>query len=119
MCRLAHSRSTEEAGRCAAVTDAAGASTSSSSGLEAEPEEAKRILCGLVAAPNYPTSFWNQLRWLMWRSLLAYLRNPADVAGRLLMYLFVGIMLGLIFLGDRRGEAPSPSDLALRCIRPL
>eukprot|EP00884_Botryococcus_braunii_P014363 jgi/Botrbrau1/22928/Bobra.0030s0006.1 len=98
-----------------AEVDALGASTSSSLQTEGETglEPSKRICFGLLPARTYPTPFWNQLRWLMWRNLLAYLRNPADVAGRLIMYLFIGLVLGLVFLQDRRGGELTAIQLML------
>jgi hypothetical protein len=91
-----------------------GASTSSGPETAEGLEAGKRRLFGLLPPRSYPTSIWNQLRWLMWRNLLAYLRNPADVAGRLVTYLFVGIVLGLIFVQDRRdgGFLSAPTCLS-------
>ncbi len=34
---------------------------------------------------------------LAWRELLAVTRNPADVAGRTLVFCWVGVIVGLIF----------------------
>lgn len=38
-----------------------------------------------------------QVRVLTWRELLAVTRNPADVAGRTLVFCWVGVVVGLIF----------------------
>lgn len=53
---------------------------------------------------TYPTSFWNQLGWLIYRNLLQVMRNPADMAGRVFANLAVGIFLGLIFMGPLAGK---------------
>eukprot|EP00884_Botryococcus_braunii_P013426 jgi/Botrbrau1/22084/Bobra.0206s0011.1 len=47
---------------------------------------------------TYPTSFANQLVCLMWRTSLSYLRNPADVAGRVLLACSIGSLGGLAFV---------------------
>eukprot|EP00884_Botryococcus_braunii_P020149 jgi/Botrbrau1/6818/Bobra.0153s0015.3 len=68
------------------------------------------VTCGTNAVkaattvPVYPTSFWNQLMCLLWRSLMSYLRNPADVIGRLLMSLSIGIVVGVTFINSNNGE---------------
>ncbi|GBF87651.1 ABC transporter G family [Raphidocelis subcapitata] len=43
-----------------------------------------------------------QFRVLMWRELLAVTRNPADVAGRMLIFAWIAVLTGLIYynLGD-------------------
>eukprot|EP00884_Botryococcus_braunii_P015155 jgi/Botrbrau1/23640/Bobra.55_2s0027.1 len=46
---------------------------------------------------RYPTSLFNQLLVLCWRTLLQYLRNPADVALRIFIFTMVGTFMGLIF----------------------
>lgn len=77
-------------------------------GSDADPDE--RRLCGWLPVHSYPTSFWNQLRWLMYRNVLQVLRNPADMAGRVFCNLVLGIMLGLIFMGpnNRKGSKGDP-----------
>lgn len=54
--------------------------------------------------PTYPTSCWNQLICLLWRSLMTYVRNPADVIGRLLMSLSIGILVGITFINSNAGK---------------
>jgi hypothetical protein len=45
-----------------------------------------------------PRGSWvRQVRVLFWRELLAVTRNPADVAGRMLIFCWLGIFIGLIF----------------------
>ena len=51
---------------------------------------------------RYPTAGWTQYRVLQARALKAYSRNPANVAGRTSMSIFLGIVGGLVFL--RRGS---------------
>eukprot|EP00884_Botryococcus_braunii_P000761 jgi/Botrbrau1/10686/Bobra.139_2s0016.1 len=88
-------------------------SIAASSDIGAPAEQAR--LCGLLPYSSpYPTSFWNQLRWLMYRNMLEVLRNPADLMGRLLLNLLVGIMEGMIFMGPsymHGGKADSVSIL--------
>eukprot|EP00884_Botryococcus_braunii_P002265 jgi/Botrbrau1/12039/Bobra.0293s0015.1 len=67
-------------------------------GSETDPDE--RRLCGFLPVLSYPTSFWNQLRWLMYRNVLQVMRNPADMAGRVFCNLVLGIMLGAHLYGS-------------------
>lgn len=46
---------------------------------------------------GYPTSWMNQFITLLWRSLMNVTRNPADVAGRMLTFTYVGGFIGLVF----------------------
>jgi hypothetical protein len=54
--------------------------------------------------PAYPTPFWNQLLVLSWRALMAYIRNPTDVIGRLLLSNSVGLVIGLVFINANPGQ---------------
>lgn len=56
--------------------------------------------------PGYPTSFWNQTACLMWRALMASIRNPFDVGCRLVMCLSIGILCGLVFINATGGTLP-------------
>eukprot|EP00884_Botryococcus_braunii_P007539 jgi/Botrbrau1/16787/Bobra.150_2s0017.1 len=47
---------------------------------------------------SYPTSFFNQLPVLCWRSFLQYIRNPADASLRIFVMAMVGTFLGIFFL---------------------
>jgi hypothetical protein len=40
-----------------------------------------------------------QYRALTWREYLAITRNPADVAGRMLVYIWLALFVGLVFYG--------------------
>jgi hypothetical protein len=62
------------------------------------------VVRAAVSAPAYPTSFFNQLICLLWRSLMVYVRNPADVAGRLMMSLSIGIVVGITFMRSNEGK---------------
>ncbi len=44
-------------------------------------------------------------RALYWREMLGAIRNPTDVAGRMLLFTFIGVTCGLVFwrMGDGRG----------------
>lgn len=56
----------------------------------------------------YPTTWWTQFRILAWRALLAYTRNPADVAGRMMMAQGVAIMDGVVIMsGGNHGDTQS------------
>lgn len=50
-----------------------------------------------VFNPGYPTSWLTQFFTLTWRSLLNVTRNPADVAGRMLTFTYVGAFIGAVF----------------------
>jgi hypothetical protein len=41
--------------------------------------------------------WWAQFRVLLGRELLVTMRNPADVAGRMLLFAWVGVFAGLVF----------------------
>eukprot|EP00884_Botryococcus_braunii_P000584 jgi/Botrbrau1/10526/Bobra.7_1s0007.1 len=47
---------------------------------------------------KYPTRWLRQCQILTWRALLAYTRNPADVAGRMMMAQGVAIMDGVVIM---------------------
>lgn len=53
---------------------------------------------------SYPTDVWNQYCVLQQRALQAYTRNPANVAGRTLMAMFIGVIGGLVFYKQPEGE---------------
>lgn len=54
-----------------------------------------------VAASNgstaYRSGWWQQYKALSWRELLKVTRNPADVAGRMLTFTWIALMVGLIY----------------------
>ena len=54
---------------------------------------------------SFPTDVWNQYCVLQRRALQAYTRNPANVAGRTLMAMFIGIIGGLVFYKQPDGAA--------------
>lgn len=45
----------------------------------------------------YPTGWWRQFAACYGRELLAVTRNPADVAGRILTFTWVGLLTGILF----------------------
>eukprot|EP00884_Botryococcus_braunii_P007280 jgi/Botrbrau1/16553/Bobra.176_2s0002.1 len=53
---------------------------------------------------SYPTSFFNQLPVLCWRSYLQYIRNPADASMRIFVFTMVGTFLGIFFLNTFGAE---------------
>ena len=56
-----------------------------------------------VSPAKFTTSCFilvNQIRVLAWREMLLITRNPADVAGRLLINAWVGCFLGVVFWGS-------------------
>jgi hypothetical protein len=52
---------------------------------------------------------WRQFRALLWREAISLVRNPADVAGRMATFAFVGLLDGLIRYG-LSGQASSLWD---------
>jgi hypothetical protein len=54
----------------------------------------------------YPTGWWRQFVACFGRELLSVTRNPADVAGRVLTFTWVGILTGVLFY-DLPGDASS------------
>ena len=51
----------------------------------------------LSHAIDYQSSFWRQLKWLLWRSFLSSSRNPVHSSGLLLKSVVPAIILGLLF----------------------
>jgi hypothetical protein len=49
------------------------------------------------SSPAYRTSWLQQYRALTWRECVKVTRNPADVAGRLLTFTWVALLVGLIY----------------------
>ena len=45
-----------------------------------------------------------QVQLLFWRAWTSYVRNPADVAGRLVVTAAVAIVIGLVFLAAPNSE---------------
>ncbi|GBF93870.1 ABC transporter G family [Raphidocelis subcapitata] len=60
-------------------------------------------LCEVAAAvvdrDKQRPGWWIQFKTLFARELLVTMRNPADVAGRMLLFTWVGVFCGLIFWG--------------------
>ncbi|KAI8463050.1 MAG: P-loop containing nucleoside triphosphate hydrolase protein [Monoraphidium minutum] len=50
-------------------------------------------------------TWWTTFRALLWREMLGTIRNPADVAGRMLLFAWMGVFCGLVFwrMGDSAG----------------
>ncbi|KXZ56416.1 hypothetical protein GPECTOR_1g370 [Gonium pectorale] len=46
-----------------------------------------------------PPGWLRQVRALFWRELLSMTRNPADVAGRMLIFCWIALVVGIIFYG--------------------
>ena len=53
------------------------------------------------------TSYWNQYLVLQGRAVAAYTRNPANVAGRTIMAIFVAVFAGMIFMRPPAGTVLS------------
>lgn len=68
---------------------------------------------------RYPSSYWNQYCVLQGRALQAYTRNPANVAGRTLMAIFIGIIGGIVFLKTPAGPQSTPSQALLHVLQLL
>eukprot|EP00884_Botryococcus_braunii_P013437 jgi/Botrbrau1/22094/Bobra.0206s0020.1 len=84
---------------------------SSRGGLELHQERSvvRGSLRQIWMSRAYPTPLLNQLSCLLWRALMAYIRNPADMAGRLVLGTSTGIICGLTFLNanpDGKGVLP-------------
>jgi hypothetical protein len=47
---------------------------------------------------------------------MAYIRNPADVIGRLLLSLCVGLVIGLVFINANPGECSPACMLTVVCV---
>lgn len=73
------------------------------SGAEQTFTETQHRLLLKPLASTYPTPFGNQLVCLMWRAMMSYIRNPADVAGRLLLALGIGVLAGLAYFNSNTG----------------
>lgn len=82
---------------------------------------------GTIKAPEsvYATGWWRQFTACYGRELLAITRNPADVAGRIMTFTWVGILTGILFY-NLPGDASSLqrrlnlvfSNLAFLCLMP-
>jgi hypothetical protein len=59
-----------------------------------------------------PTGWLNQYAVLQWRALQAYSRNPANVAGRTLMAVFIGVVGGLVFFKRADAQAGVAQDIS-------
>ena len=64
-------------------------------------------------------SWFGQLRVLFWRELLAITRNPADVAGRMLIFTWISIFLGLIYFDLGNNIADLRSRMNVLFIQPV
>jgi ABC-type multidrug transport system ATPase subunit len=64
-----------------------------------EEKAVSRGLCGLGAPKSSKgaASWFTQFRVLLWREFLSITRNPADVAGRCLIFCWLAIFVGLIY----------------------
>ncbi|KAG1665475.1 hypothetical protein FOA52_007607 [Chlamydomonas sp. UWO 241] len=60
--------------------------------------------CGAPHPEDQPPTWLQQFRTLAWRELLLSTRNPADVAGRTIIFTWVGIVIGLVFWSDGGSE---------------
>jgi len=64
-------------------------------------------------------SWFGQLRVLFWREILAITRNPADVAGRMLIFTWISIFLGLIYFDLGNNIADLRSRMNVLFIQPV
>ena len=73
--------------------------------------------CALAACTRrYPTNAWTQYRVLQARAIKAYSRNPANVAGRTSMSIFLGIVGGLVFLNRSSGQSSASLCVAQQAV---
>ena len=63
----------------------------------AREHDGSAAAAAVAAAPPSRAGWGRQFRVLLWRELLAVTRNPADVAGRMLVFAYISALLGLIF----------------------
>jgi hypothetical protein len=49
------------------------------------------------ARPGWATGWWTQYTSCLGRELLAITRNPADVAGRMLTFSWVALLMGMLY----------------------
>ncbi|BDA40680.1 ABC transporter G family member 22 [Coccomyxa sp. Obi] len=75
-------------------------------GAEPSLPEDKKVVAVVEEAfsRSYPTGVWNQYCVLQQRALQAYTRNPANVAGRTLMAIFIALVGGLVFYKHPEGH---------------
>jgi hypothetical protein len=64
-------------------------------GLRAAEKKSERA--AKRAGRRYATSWGRQYLTLLWRETLAITRNPADVAGRMLTFVWVALLVGFIY----------------------
>lgn len=81
---------------------------------EAQPPNEAAPATDMEAASSraQPTSWANQYGVLQWRALQAYSRNPANVAGRTLMAVFIGVVGGLVFFKRAQAQAGVAQDIS-------
>eukprot|EP00878_Enallax_costatus_P000100 GHUV01000134.1.p1 GENE.GHUV01000134.1~~GHUV01000134.1.p1 ORF type:complete len:870 (+),score=236.10 GHUV01000134.1:1054-3663(+) len=67
--------------------------------VEEQTKASSRGFCGFGGASQSKgaASWFTQLRTLLWREFLSITRNPADVAGRCLIFCWLAIFVGLIY----------------------
>ncbi|KAI8470836.1 MAG: hypothetical protein J3K34DRAFT_521019 [Monoraphidium minutum] len=91
-----HAGSPRDGGRAVVVVERASASGSSGSEGASDAAGAGALGAGGARLAKRPT-FYTQFRALLRREMLATMRNPADVAGRMLLFAWVGVFCGLVF----------------------
>lgn len=78
--------------------------TAGKTSCEDDDEESEAGIPGpSTSLSSYPTPWLNQAKLLFWRTMLSLSRNPADMLGRLLLSIWVGLILGWV-LTRRSGK---------------
>ena len=73
------------------------------------PETSREMtLPGTCVRRRFPTSGWTQYAVLQGRAVKAYTRNPANVAGRTMMSIVLGVIGGLVFYNRGVGARSKP-----------
>ncbi|GIL43410.1 hypothetical protein Vafri_1186 [Volvox africanus] len=100
--RISAPRSADSGQLPGGITDAAakavvawssGGATAADRRLQRKRERQLRLL----QQPALQPGWLRQVRVLTWRELMAMTRNPADVAGRMLIFCWIALVVGLIF----------------------
>ncbi|KAF8069576.1 abcG22 [Scenedesmus sp. PABB004] len=84
-------------GSDAATDSSASGDSGSDDSSSASPQGQVGGSGGGAGGGGYPASWWQQFRALVWRETLVATRNPAEIAGRLLVFVWVALMVSAFF----------------------
>lgn len=79
--------------------------TSGESTTALAKQAAKYLFTPILKQEGYNSNWFIQTTTLFWRAFLNITRNPADVAGRMLTFTYVGLFIGIIFYDLDDGSA--------------